>query len=241
MEVALAGDIDELAGRFDAARARGASEAAAEIKAAILACVTPETRQIAYAGDIAMYVRACMGAMTAAHDRWMLSAENKRMERIALVDALVTVKLMAEGKVPVPAEAFTGEPEEADALNAVAALVKGHDRLIHAIMGSVDIGADRLRAICEAEALRKARDERDRLTAVLAAERCAMALEGWRWTSTSNASRGEGGRPGYASINRGSCAVGSHPWRWYACGREGQAATALEAMEAADNAAKEAT
>ena len=124
MEVALAGDIDELAGRFDAARARGASEAAAEIKAAILACVTPETRQIAYAGDIAMYVRACMGAMTAAHDRWMLAAENKRMERIALVDALVTVKLMAEGKVPVPAEAFTGEPEEADALNAVAALLR---------------------------------------------------------------------------------------------------------------------
>jgi hypothetical protein len=87
----------------------------------------------------------------------------------------------------------------------------------------------------------EARAERDRLRDILACERGERAPEGWRWSSSAICSRGGGdtGEP-YASISRGSVDAGRPSWRWFCVGKEGDAWTAIEAIEAADLAAKAA-
>lgn len=90
-------------------------------------------------------LRAEVKRITADRDRWMIGCENKRMERIALVDTITTIKMLATGSLTPPTDAFqSGRDDEDAALNAVAALV---DRAEIADAALVD-AAERRNLIC---------------------------------------------------------------------------------------------
>lgn len=97
-----------------------------------------DPKHLRHALSVADRLAGEVARLTAERDRWMLSAENKRAERISLVDALTTIRLMLSGDVPAPREPFAGgESDEMEALNAVRSELLGYTVVCPACGASV--------------------------------------------------------------------------------------------------------